>query len=131
MSSGDKPIWSNWQHKLPEGLLENARLLRKNNTPTEQLLWTFLRRKQFLGLKFRRQHPLTPGFILDFYCHEIKLGIEVDGGIHNNPDQNKYDKQRTEFIEELGIKVLRFTNEEIENDIERVLAKIGEFKILK
>ena len=65
--------------RLPTELLERARALRREATDAERLLWSLLRDRQFLGLKFRRQHPLG-GYIVDFYCHEARLGIELDGG---------------------------------------------------
>ena len=78
-----------------------------------------------MGLGFRRQHPLD-SFILDFYCHEVKLGIELDGAIHENKWQMKYDKGREEEIKALGITFIRFANTEVLEDIKKVLDKIGE-----
>lgn len=103
--------------------LETARLLRKKQTKTEKILWHILRRKS-LGLKFRRQHVFV-GFILDFYCPSAKLGIEIDGGIHVK--QKDYDIMRQKAIEDNGIKVLRFTNNEILDRPDEVLEKIMEY----
>jgi hypothetical protein len=75
-------------------------------------------------LKFRRQHPLKAGFILDFYCAEKKLGIEIDGGYHTTHRQKEHDAERTKIIQEYGIKIIRFTNEEVLSDTENVLKKI-------
>jgi len=104
-------------------IFRRAKDLRKRMTPAELTLWTLLRNKQLKGFKFRRQHPVK-NFILDFYCHEIKLAIELDGGIHNNPEQAEYDKGRTYELNELGIDVLRFQNEDLWEDVDGVLGKI-------
>jgi len=79
-----------------------------------------LRNRKILGFKFRRQHPLDK-YIADFYSHEAKLIIEIDGGIHNQLDSIEYDKNRSYELEELGIKVLRFTNEEVNESLGMVL----------
>ncbi len=94
-------------------------------TEAEKLLWRELRNRRLKGFKFRRQHPISH-FIADFFCHEARLIIEVDGGIHGIEDQKEYDFMRSNEIEQLGIKVIRFTNEEIEQDIKRVLERIEE-----
>jgi len=104
-------------------ILENARALRKNMTQAEKILWEKLNRKQFEGLKFRRQHPINQ-FIADFYCHEIKLAIELDGEIHNY--QKEYDIGRTFEIEKYGIRIIRFKNDEVINNLNEVLKKIRE-----
>jgi predicted helicase/very-short-patch-repair endonuclease len=109
---------------LPSQLLENARELRKNQTDAEEMLWQILRNRQLGNLKFRRQHPLRVGFILDFYCADKKLGIEIDGGYHNSYDQKEYDSMRTEAINEYGINIIRFTNDEVINDTDSVLRQI-------
>jgi very-short-patch-repair endonuclease len=104
-------------------IFENARELRKSQTEAEKILWEALRSRKCCGLKFRRQHPLHR-FILDFYCHEYLLGIEVDGSIHNIEEVIEYDKNRQAEIENLGITLLRFTNEDVMMDISTVLEKI-------
>lgn len=101
---------------------ENAKVLRKNMTEAEDRLWQRIR-KEKLGVKFRRQHMIDK-YIADFYCHECKLVIEVDGGYHNNPEQIEYDAIRTFEIEEYGIKVIRFTNSEVLSNIDWVLQEI-------
>jgi very-short-patch-repair endonuclease len=101
--------------------LETARLLRKSMTFSESLLWEKLKGKQLLGLRFRRQHPIDM-FIVDFYCHAARLVIEVDGEIHM--DQIEYDDGREADIEKYNIKIIRFTNDEVNNNIEVVLQKI-------
>jgi len=99
-----------------------ARELRKNMTLAEKELWKHIRRKS-LGVEFHRQVPMLD-YIVDFYCHEIGLVIEVDGGYHNN--QVLKDGKRQGRLEEKGVHFLRFTNEEVLSDIENVLATIAE-----
>ena len=106
-------------------IMERAAGLRKESTEAEKILWEKLRRKQVSGLKFRRQHALKY-FIADFYCHKAKLVIEVDGGIHNQQQQKERDIARQNIISSWGIKVIRFTNDEVMNEIENVLEKIRE-----
>jgi len=103
------------------GTLETAKLLRKNMTKTEELLWDKLKGKQILGLRFRRQHPIDI-FIADFYCHEARLVIEIDGDIHNYSIE--FDDGREAEIEEYNIKVIRFSNDQVINDIESVVNNI-------
>ncbi len=98
-----------------------SRLLRKRATPAEVILWEEIRNRKLNGLKFRRQYPVS-GFILDFYCAEKNLGIELDGSIHNT--QEEYDKLREQRIIEKGIRVLRFSNQEILENLEDVKTKI-------
>lgn len=104
-------------------IFKNAKALRYNMTAAEGALWASLSLR-FLNTKFRRQHPLGQ-YIADFYCHKHKLVIEVDGSIHNLPDiiQNDYEKQC--FLEEQGLKVLRFTNNQVFNNLEQVLESIN------
>ena len=111
--------------RLPPALLKRARALRRETTDAERLLWSLLRNRQFLGLKFRRQHPLR-GYILDFYCHEAQLGVELDGGQHAEPEQAAHDTQRTRDLEELGIRVVRFWNHDVLKEPEAVLEAIME-----
>ena len=102
---------------------EFAKLLRKRMTLCEKVLWERLRRKNILGVRFRRQHPI--GFyIADFYCHELSLVIEVDGEIHKRKEQKEHDENRSSEIDRLGIRVIRFTNNEIRNHIGQVMQKI-------
>ncbi|MDR0828744.1 MAG: endonuclease domain-containing protein [Prevotellaceae bacterium] len=109
---------------LPRYLLEYAREQRKSQTTAEELLWQVLRNKKVNQLKFRRQHPLKVGFILDFYCAEIKLGIEIDGGYHSEKEQQERDAERTKIINQYEIRIIRFTNDEVLNNIEKVLKTI-------
>jgi len=116
-------------HKgAPLSLFSKARILRQNMTPAETKLWECLKNKQLEGFKFRRQHPIHL-FIVDFYCHELRLIIELDGEYHNEEEQILKDQERTELLQFQGISVLRFKNEEIENDIEKVLSRIKSFII--
>ncbi len=103
-------------------LLGRAREQRKNMTPAEKLLWQRIRSK-ILGMKFRRQHPINH-FIADFYCHEAKLIVEVDGGYHEDEEQQDYDIGRTKELEEFGLRVIRFTNEEVKEDLDGVVRRI-------
>jgi very-short-patch-repair endonuclease len=101
--------------------IERARHLRKNPTPFEYILWTWLRKKQLYGVRFRRQHPIGP-FIVDFCAPRNKLIIEVDGNHHL--EQTEYDASRTLYLQSCGYRVLRFYNKDIANDIQGVLAMI-------
>jgi very-short-patch-repair endonuclease len=102
--------------------------LRKNMTVAEKVLWQQLRNRKVGGLKFRRQHPVDL-FILDFYCHERKLAIEVDGEIHNQVDQKEWDENRSFELNEFGIQILRFSNEDVISNTERVVDSIKKFII--
>jgi very-short-patch-repair endonuclease len=102
----------------------NAKALRQTETEAEKLLWQELRNKKLNGLKFRRQHPIDK-WIADFYCHEKKLIIELDGEVHNNFETKKRDEGRTYELEQLGITVIRFTNNEVINNIKNVLKTIN------
>ena len=95
-------------------------------TGAEEKLWHFLRNRKFNGLKFRRQHPVDV-FITDFICIEKKLVIEADGAIHNTSGQKGYDKNRTAVLEGYGLKVIRFTNAEIINNVFKVLKEIEKY----
>jgi adenine-specific DNA-methyltransferase len=99
--------------------------MRKNATSAESFLWYFLRNRQFGGYKFRRQHPYQ-GYILDFYCHEQGLVIELDGGGHLDEAQSDYDQERTALLNSNGLRVLRFWNNEVFDQIEAALGVIWE-----
>lgn len=101
-------------------LKSNRKNLRKSATPQEIILWSRLRRNQ-LGVKFRRQHSMG-NYIIDFYCPEKKLAIELDGWQHK--ENMLYDTERTAFLASLGIRVLRFWNNEINSNLTEVLSKI-------
>ncbi|SMO35468.1 Very-short-patch-repair endonuclease [Saccharicrinis carchari] len=104
-------------------IFEKAKILRSKLTGAEKLLWDKLRNKQLAGLRFKSQHPMDI-FIADFYCHQLMLVIELDGGVHNTLEQQEYDKGRTAELEAFGIKVIRFTNRQVINDLDNVLDKI-------
>jgi cyclase len=101
-------------------VFRNAGGLRKNMTHAELLLWEYLRQKPS-GYKFRRQHPLGP-FIADFYCHALKLVVEVDGSIHEVREIKDWDPERQRMLEQDGLRFLRFTNEEVEKQLETVIS---------
>ena len=103
-------------------LKENAQANRKNPTEAETILWNLLKGNN-LGLHFRRQHIILD-YIVDFICLEKGLVIELDGGYHNDPDQAKYDKQRTDHLKQLGYTELRFANEELLTNPDAVIARI-------
>lgn len=103
-------------------LFEKARDLRNRMTDAEFILWQYLKNKQ-LGVKFRRQHPIAL-YIIDFYCHQLKLVIEVDGSIHEVEEVKKFDLERQVHLEELGLTVIRFTNDRVLNHLENVLKEI-------
>ena len=105
------------------GTVEYARMLRKQMTYAESLLWQRLRKKSLDGFRFRRQHPIGP-YIADFFCNEAALVVEVDGGIHQEQDQTEKDRRRDIALKQHRLAVLRFTNREIETDIESVLDQI-------
>jgi very-short-patch-repair endonuclease len=102
-----------------------ARLLRAEQTSAERILWERLRDRRFLGLKFRRQFPVE-GFITDFYCHEEKLVLEVDGAVHEQPQQKARDENRDVVLRSLGFKMLRIANEEVFCAMDAVLRRIAE-----
>jgi very-short-patch-repair endonuclease len=104
-------------------LILQARELRKDMTRVEAILWSFLRRQRVNGLIFRRQHPIDI-FVVDFYCHKHKLVIEVDGGVHDLPEIIEKDENQTCELEQYGIRVIRFSNEEVITETEKVIEKI-------
>ncbi len=110
------------RHRIPPAILARAREMRHPQTVAETTLWHALRTQQ-TGFKFRRQHPIDR-FIVDFYCAKAKLLIEVDGEFHLEPEQEEYDKVRTEYLEELGYKVIRFSNNDVRHNIDTVANQI-------
>ncbi|MEO1375307.1 MAG: DUF559 domain-containing protein [Cyanobacteria bacterium J06635_10] len=101
-----------------------ARQMRCEPTPAEKRLWLKLRHKQLLNFKFRRQHAIDR-FIVDFYCGEAQLIVEVDGNIHDYTQEE--DAIRQEFLESLGFRVVRFRNEQVFDDIDGVVKEILEW----
>jgi len=104
-------------------LYQYGRELRQSSTKAEKILWEYLRNRKLDGLKFRRQHPVDK-FIADFYCHEKKLVIELDGAVHDDKMNAQYDEARTYELKGSGIKVIRFRNSEVESNISFVLKEI-------
>ncbi len=102
-----------------------ARNLRRNLTNAEIILWSRLRRKQLMGVQFYRQKPIA-GYIADFYCASCSLVIELDGDSHYQDDAQEYDRIRDEFMRSMGLRILRFTNQDVEQNLEAVLSKIVE-----
>ena len=119
---------SMWKGAKPD-LFSKAINLRENMTEAEVLIWEMLKNKQILGYKFRRQHPIH-SFIVDFYCHKLKLVIEIDGEYHNQKKQIKLDEERTKILEYQGIKIIRFTNNVVISNISNVLNEIRNYIIL-
>ena len=100
-----------------------ARKLRQKLTEQEAVMWHLLRNRGLNGYKFRRQYPIG-SYVVDFVCRELKLIIELDGGQHNEPENIEYDKKRTQYLNEKGYKVVRFWNNEIDENLEGVYQSI-------
>ena len=111
-----------------QNLFRFAKENKKALTSPENLLWQKLRNRKQDGHKFRRQHPVAD-FVADFYCHEARLIIEVDGGYHHQTEQEDYDNGRTYQLEGHGLSVFRFSNDEVEKNISKVLKIIKEHLI--
>jgi len=106
---------------IPMHLLQFARDLSKDQTDAEACLWAILRNRRIAGNKFRRQHSIPP-YVVDFFCEEARLVIEVDGGQHG--ENRRHDDVRTAFLEEKGLRVIRFWNHEVRQSFESVLEVI-------
>jgi very-short-patch-repair endonuclease len=102
-------------------IIATARQLRQNPTAAEQILWNAVCKRQLNGLKFRFQHPVS-AFVVDFYCPQYRLIIELDGSIHD--EQVDYDVARTQHLQHLGYRVIRFHNQEVIQNIDSVLQQI-------
>ena len=111
----------------PHHIIEVARKLRKTPTTAEKLLWEKLWNRKFEGLKFARQHPFGR-FVADFYCAELKLVIEIEGSVHDEPLQKEYDEQRFEELRNRGLNILRLTNKEVLYNTRQALEKILKFR---
>lgn len=107
-------------------LFNYAQEMRKNPTESEKVLWNILRKFRHKGYIFRRQHPVDI-FIADFYCHKLKLIIEVDGGVHNSDQSKGYDDGRSSELEKYGLNILRFTNDEVLNETDKVTLNIQNY----
>ena len=104
--------------ETPKRLINLARALRRRQTDAEGLLWALVRNRR-MGVKFRRQHPIQP-YVLDFYCHELRLAVELDGGQHTAPAHRIRDRRRTSALAARGIRVLRFSNLEVLQETQAV-----------
>jgi very-short-patch-repair endonuclease len=131
VSGSQAPVWITPEHliaipaePLPpfEASVATSRLLRKSATPAETKLWSLLRGQQ-AGTKFRRQHRMG-SFILDFYAPEVRLAVEVDGGVHNATGQVAYDRFRDDIVARHDVRVLRVSNAEVEHDPAEVVQRI-------
>ena len=106
-------------------IFENAQKLRSNQTECESIIWDYLKQRP-KGYKFRRQHPIKT-YIADFYCHALKIIIEIDGDIHLKQEIQEHDIERQKYLEDEGIQFLRITNDEVKQNIEKIKAKIDLF----
>ena len=107
----------------PKITIQRARELRRRLTLPEVILWQALRGRRLDGIRFRRQHPVGP-YILDFYCEDAKLAVEVDGSGHEHPDQWRHDGRRTEWLGLRGIAVMRIAARDVLGNLEGVLARL-------
>ena len=101
-----------------------ARTLRKKQTHEEQKVWEVLRNRRFHNLKFRRQHVLE-GFVVDFYCHRLRLVVEIDGKVHEK--QKEYDGLRQAILEESGYIIIRVSNDEVNRNMDVLLNRLKQF----
>jgi len=99
------------------------RKLRQNPTEAEKLIWRFLRKRQLLGHKFKRQYSIDH-FVIDFYCPELKLAVEVDGATHNESGRKEYDIRREKYLEKFGLNFVRIKDEELFGNPNKAFAKI-------
>jgi very-short-patch-repair endonuclease len=120
--------------RLNTGLIKNQRVtgkkksrakeLRQNMTEAEKIFWNCVRGRKFRNLKFRRQQ-IVEGFVVDFYCDALRLCVEIDGALHNVESVKKYDAERDKALKMHGLMIMRFTNDEVISDVNRVLQNIG------
>ncbi|MFH0991236.1 MAG: HsdR family type I site-specific deoxyribonuclease [bacterium] len=120
---GDIPFVNYRGGVLFSSLVNEARELRKRQTPAEEIFWHVVRDRKFHHLKFRRQHQIGP-YITDFYCNEKKLVVELDGGVHQIEEQKQRDQVRDEYLTSQGYHVVRFSNEDILDKLELTLEKL-------
>ncbi len=109
--------------EAPPKTIKRAKELRRNLTLPEVILWRELRGRKLDGARFRRQHPIGP-FILDFYCDEAKLAVEVDGNSHQLPAQAQHDRRRTAWLEARGVAVLRVYARDVLENLEGAVSMI-------
>ena len=103
-------------------IFANAKKMRNEPTPSEIIFWSLLK-QHFPEFRFRRQHPISD-YIADFYCHKLRLVIEIDGSVHNSPEAKNNDKVRDQYMQSLKLKVLRFSNEEVCKQSEIAMKKL-------
>ena len=124
MTDPDLSAIAGRNRQIPQRLLQFARDLRQRQTPAESIMWECLRNRRLNGFKFRRQHNIGH-FIADFYCHEARLVVEIDGPIHEQ--QRARDSERDAWMQACGLRVLRFENAEVFEELEEALAEIKRF----
>ncbi len=100
-------------------IFERAKQLRNEMTDAEKKIWELVCKNKLMGFLFRAQHPINR-FIADFYCHPLKLVLEIDGSVHDIPESHEYDIGREIELEKFGLKIIRFKNEEVLSDFEKV-----------
>ncbi|HJS55095.1 MAG TPA: endonuclease domain-containing protein [Chitinophagaceae bacterium] len=113
---------TNMHYGATQEIFQIAERLRKNMTEAEKVIWEQVCKNQ-LGVRIRRQHPIWK-FIADFYCHELRLVVEIDGGIHLHNENKEYDISRDEILRDFKLEILRFTNNEVINETDRVIEEI-------
>ena len=124
---------TNMHYSASKTIFQYAEVLRKNMTEAEKIVWERLCKNQ-LDVRIRRQHPIFK-YIADYYCHELKLVIEIDGGIHLTHENKEYDINRDVTLIEFGIQIIRFTNDQVINNLDQIIEeikrKIKELKLNK
>ena len=103
-----------------------AQEMRKNPTESEKALWNILRKFRYNGYIFRRQHPVDI-FIADFYCHKLKLIVEVDGNVHDSDQAAEHDDGRSAELEKYGLSIIRFTNDQVHKEPDKVTLHIQDY----
>ena len=113
---------TNMHYSASKTIFQYAEVLRKNMTEAEKIVWVRLCKNK-LGVRIRRQHPIYK-YIADFYCHELKLVIEIDGGIHLPKENKESDINKDITLNEFGIEILRFTNDQVTDNIDQIIEGI-------
>ena len=113
---------TNMHYSATKTIFQYAEVLRKKMTEAEKIVWERLCKNQ-PGVRIRRQHPIYK-YIADYYCHELKLVIEIDGGIHLSKENRQYDISRDITLNEFRIQIIRFTNDQVINDIDQIIEEI-------
>ena len=113
---------ANMHYSASKIIFQYAEVLRKNMTEAEKIVWERLSKNK-LDVRVRRQHPFNK-YIADYYCHELKLVIEIDGGIHLSKENRQYDISRDITLNEFGIQIIRFTNDQVINDIDQIIEEL-------